>query len=55
MSEIIELIKKCNKCKREIPEDGIYYKHPKHGIICEYCPEFTDGGISFVEDIEETT
>ena len=40
---------KCGKCKREIPDGAIYYEHPKHGNVCEYCPEFNDGGITIEE------
>lgn len=47
---LVELHTKCQKCKREILEDGLYYKHPKHGIVCEYCPEFDDGGITLSEE-----
>lgn len=49
MSEVIELHIECNICKREIPEGTIYYKHPKYGIVCEYCPEFNDGDIKVEE------
>lgn len=55
MSEnnVIELHIKCMKCKREIPEGYPYYKHPKLGIICSFCPEFAEGGISMKEDEDE--
>ncbi len=42
------LHKKCMICNLEIQDDGIFYKHPKHGIVCEYCPQFKDGGIEVV-------
>jgi len=45
MGDVVELVTKCKKCHQEIPDEGIYYKHPIHGIVCEYCPEFKDGGI----------
>ena len=46
---VIELITKCNYCKREILEEMIYYKHPTHGIVCERCEPFNDGDISLIE------
>ena len=53
MSNIIELVVKCNYCKREILEEMAYYKHPIHGIVCERCGPFKDGGISLNEDPED--
>jgi hypothetical protein len=49
-----ELHTKCQICKREIPDEGLYYTHPVHGIVCEYCPEFEDGGVKIMdpEDFE---
>ena len=52
MSEVIELVTKCNKCKRPIPDGCAYYKHPVYGIVCEYCPEFADGGLEAPDDME---
>ena len=52
MAEIKELFTKCQRCLREMPSDCIYYKHPKYGIVCEYCPEFADGGME-VKDGKE--
>ena len=43
MGEVIDLIKRCNFCKRDLVEGGHYYKHPKFGIVCEYCGPFNDG------------
>lgn len=51
-NNVISIIALCHLCKREIKDSEIYYKHPKYGIVCEYCPEFADGGIS-VEEKEE--
>lgn len=39
----------CQVCKREIPDGVIYYAHPKHGFVCEYCPEFNDGPVKVDE------
>ena len=50
MDRVIFIKIKCNKCKREIPENGIYYRHPKLGYVCEYCPEFNDGDLTIMED-----
>ena len=47
--DILDLHTKCQRCKREIPEDGLYYMHPDYGIVCEYCPEFEDGRIKIAE------
>lgn len=52
MSEIFELIdfvQQCYLCNETIADGDIYYKHPKHGIVCERCPEFKDGGIKALE------
>lgn len=49
-AKVIDLHSNCMVCKREIPEGSIYYKHPVHGIVCEYCPQFTDGGIEVDDD-----
>ena len=49
---ILEFPVKCGKCKREIPEDSIYYDHPKYGYVCEYCPEFSEGGIAHQKENE---
>ena len=53
MSEVKELHTKCQICKREIPDGAIFYKHPKYGIVCEYCPQFKDGGVSIIEDEDD--
>jgi len=47
---MLELIKKCNYCKREMPDNCIYMKHPKHGIVCQFCEPFKDGGVSVIEE-----
>ena len=52
-AKVLDLNTKCRKCRREIPEGAAYYKHPKYGIVCEYCPEFADGGISVAEEEED--
>ena len=52
MTEPTERHVKRQKCKREIPRDGIYYKHPEFGIVCEYCPEFKDGGVQILNTEE---
>ena len=49
MGEIIELNIKCNYCKIEIPDGGIYMTHPKFGIVCEYCEPFKDGGLTPID------
>ena len=50
MMEKVSFIKPaCAICKRVVPEGYLYYLHPKHGLVCEFCPEFKDGGIE-VED-----
>ena len=41
---------KCNICQREIIQDMIYYTHPDHGYVCEFCPQFVDGGIMCPEE-----
>lgn len=38
----------CNICKREIINDMFYFQHPKHGFVCEYCPQFNDGDIKVI-------
>jgi hypothetical protein len=43
---VIEFPTTCSVCGSEIEPEGIFYKHPKHGFVCENCPEFADGGIS---------
>jgi len=50
MYDTLELITKCNYCKRTIEDEMMYYKHPKHGIVCERCEPFKDGGISPIEE-----
>ena len=52
MGEVKELVVKCQRCKREIPDGGMYYLHEKYGVVCEYCPEFEDGGVH-IQDGEE--
>ncbi len=49
MSNVSELVTKCNYCKREIEDQMAYFKHPKHGIVCERCEPFKDGGVEPVE------
>lgn len=49
-SNLISLKYYCKSCKKEIPDGAMYYDHPKHGEVCEYCPEFSDGGICLVLD-----
>ena len=51
-SNLEELHIKCSRCKREMPEECIYYKHPEYGVVCEYCPEFTDG-LDFKSNVDE--
>ena len=50
MSEIESIGYTCQNCKREIPVGSIFYQHPKIGIVCEYCPQFKDGGMEVIED-----
>jgi hypothetical protein len=47
---LTSLIKNCNYCNREMPDECIYMTHPKYGIVCEYCEPFKDGGIAPIED-----
>lgn len=49
-NNVIEIIPVCQICKREVPDGSIFYQHEKYGIVCEYCPEFEDGGITPVGD-----
>jgi hypothetical protein len=53
MSNLLELFTKCNYCKREIEDGGIYLKHPSFGIVCEYCDPFKDGGVEINSDEDE--
>ena len=39
----------CNICRREIVNEMLYYKHPKHGFVCEACPQFGDGGMDVMD------
>jgi len=43
----------CQICKEEIENGDIYMTHPKHGIVCEYCPEFKDGGVEALKRTEK--
>lgn len=45
--------KGCSICGKKIEDNTIYFKHPKHGIVCQNCPEFADGGIMPMFDNEE--
>jgi len=53
VNNVLELHTLCQKCKNHIKKGEIFYKHPEHGIVCEYCPEFNDGGIEIVTDYKE--
>ena len=48
--KVLELITKCNYCKREIEDGMIYFMHAVHGIVCERCEPFKDGGVSCNND-----
>lgn len=50
LDNLLDLISICHVCKRELNDGEIYLKHPKYGIVCEHCPEFSDGGIAPVID-----
>lgn len=45
MSQLLEINTRCQICRREVPEGSLFYMHPQRGIVCEYCPEFNDGGV----------
>jgi len=45
MGEVKPFPVTCQICKREIPDQSIYYTHPKYGYVCEYCPQFEDGPV----------
>jgi len=53
MGVTLELVVRCNYCKREILDEMAYYKHPKYGIVCERCKPFQDGGINLIENDNE--
>lgn len=53
MGEVQEIRTTCQICKRLLPDGTIIYQHPKHGIVCQYCPEFEDGGIEVIERNDE--
>ena len=50
---VAELITKCQYCKRDIWENMVYYQHPKHGIVCERCEPFKDGGVEVPNESED--
>lgn len=52
MGELKQFPVTCQICKREIPDQALYYTHPEHGFVCEYCPQFNEGPIKI--ESEET-
>lgn len=50
INKILDIPIKCSICKNTINDGTIFYKHKIHGIVCEHCPEFEDGGVKPIKD-----
>ena len=50
IAPVLELVPVCQVCRREVPEGALFLQHKELGIVCEFCPEFPDGGIEIGDD-----
>jgi len=47
-----EVLIECQVCKEILEPEEVYYSHPQLGFVCENCPEFEDGGIKPIKEIQ---